>query len=127
MDVQIGQWADYLNYDPDGLCGPPTPRDPELEDYLFGPIAKIVRKTKESNEHHLDMCKVTCAGCGDVFEVHPAESNANYPGAPRCWKCRAIWEIEHPVKPEVPPVPPTPISLREFLTRSIRRWLKESS
>ena len=43
----IGQWADYFNYDPDGLCGPPTPRDPELEDYLFGPIAKLVREMRE--------------------------------------------------------------------------------
>lgn len=48
--ITIGQWADYFNYDPDGLCGPPTPRDPDLEDYLFGPIAKLVREMREKNE-----------------------------------------------------------------------------
>ena len=72
------------------------------------------------------MCKVTCAGCGKVFEV-PAEANACYPGAPRCSECRVIWEIEHPVKPEIPPPTPEPISLWEFLKKTTKQWLKESS
>lgn len=32
----IGQWADYFRYDPDGIAGPPTPKDPALEDRIFG-------------------------------------------------------------------------------------------
>jgi hypothetical protein len=72
------------------------------------------------------MCKVTCDRCGVDFEV-PAESNTAYPGAQLCWKCRAIWDIEHPVKPEIPLPPPEPVSLWEFVKRTTKRWIKESS
>lgn len=33
--VVIGQYADYLHYDPDGITGEPTPYDPEFEKEMF--------------------------------------------------------------------------------------------
>lgn len=44
-DIRIGHWADYINYDPGGIAGPPTPRDPAFEDAIFGrEMMKTVRK-----------------------------------------------------------------------------------
>jgi hypothetical protein len=50
METVIGQYADYFRYDPDGICGPPTPQDPDLEDQLFGKeLMKLYREAKEPN------------------------------------------------------------------------------
>lgn len=47
-DISIGQYADYFHYDPDGIAGPPTPRDPALEDRLFGKgLMDVIRKRNE--------------------------------------------------------------------------------
>ena len=35
-DIVIGQWADYFNYDPDGIAGEPTPRNEKFERMFFG-------------------------------------------------------------------------------------------
>lgn len=50
-DVTIGQWADFFRYDPDGLDGgPPTPRNPKLEEQIFGKrIIQEYRKRSVKN------------------------------------------------------------------------------
>lgn len=46
----IGQWADFFCYDPDGIAGPPTPKDPALEDRIFGKgLMKMYRELEETN------------------------------------------------------------------------------
>ena len=50
IQATIGQWADYFRYDPDGICGPPTPQSDALEDSLFGEgLMNMYREAKESN------------------------------------------------------------------------------
>lgn len=37
-EFTIRHYADWFTYDPDGLCGPATPRDEALENELFGEV-----------------------------------------------------------------------------------------
>ena len=51
LECYIGAYADYFRYDPDGIAGPPTPKDPDLEDWMFGKgMMQIIReKQQETN------------------------------------------------------------------------------
>lgn len=47
MQPTIGEWADYINYDPDGIAGPPTLRDEKFERFLFGDwVVDLVNERK---------------------------------------------------------------------------------
>ena len=48
--IVIGQWADYFDYDPDGLAGSPTPRDETFERAFFGDwVVDLVNENRNKN------------------------------------------------------------------------------
>ena len=50
VKATIGAYADYFTYDPDGIAGPPTPRNRDFEIQFFGKsVVEMYEKSKETN------------------------------------------------------------------------------